>query len=191
MTNLTTHPEAAIRTEPAPTGFGRRLLWLGPTGVVVAVGLSVLEWVVVRGPGNEASVPATLVALTMTAPVVLARRWPLLAAAMVAVAAVVNALLFPDLIRCSGAFPAAAYIAFAVGGRTRESGRGWGWTVLGLTITIGGLIAQWRGDAALNVDASFLPFGIGLALLCWSVGIGWSLIAPRLGAGRRSGESGV
>lgn len=191
MTNLTTRPEAAIRTDPAPTGFGRRLLWLGPTGVVVAVGLSVLEWVVVRGPGNEASVPAALVALTMTAPVVLARRWPLLAAAMVAVAAVVNALLFPDLIRCSGAVPAALYIAFAVGARTRETGRGWGGAVIGLAVTIGGLLAQWRGDPALNVDASFLPFGIGLALACWGAGIGWSLIAPRVTAGRRTGELGA
>jgi hypothetical protein len=186
MTNLTTRPEEVTHPDLAPSGFGRRLLWLGPTGVVVAVGLSVLEWVVVRGPGNEASVPATLVALTMTAPVVLARRWPLLAAAMVAVAAVVNALLFPDLIRCSGAVPAALYIAFAVGARTRETGRGWGGTAVGLTVTIGGLLAQWWGDAALNVDTSFLPFGIGLALACWGAGIGWSLIAQRIGAGRRT-----
>ena len=191
MTNLTTSPEAVTRTDPAPTGFGRRLLWLGPTGVVVAIGLSVIEWVVVRGPGNEASVPAALLALTMTAPVVLARRWPLLAAATVAVAAVVNGLLFPDLVRCSGAFPAALYIAFAVGARTRETGRGWGGTVIGLAITIGGLLAQWRGDAALNVDTSFLPFGIGLAVACWGAGIGWSVIASRVGAGRRTGELGA
>jgi hypothetical protein len=191
MTNLTTRPEAVTRIDPVPTSIGRRLLWLGPTGVIVAVGLSVVEWVVVRGPGVEASVPAALLALTMTAPVALARRWPLLAAAMVAVAALVNALVFADLIRCSGAMPAALFIAFAVGARTRETGRGWGWTVLGLLVTIGGLLAQWRGDAALNVDASFLPFGIGLALACWGAGIGWSLIAPRLGAARRTGEIGA
>ena len=191
MTNLTTRPEAVTSPDPAPTGFGRRLLGLGPTGVLVAVGLSVVEWVVVRGPGVEASVPAALLALTMTAPVVLARRWPLLAAATVAVAAVVNALLFTDLIRCSGAIPAALYIAFAVGARTRETGRGWGGTVLGLAVTIGGLLAQWRGDAALSVDTSFLSFGIGLAVACWGAGIGWSLIAPRVGAGRRTGEIGA
>ena len=190
MTNLTTSPEAVTRTDPAPTTFGRRLLWLGPTGVVVAIGLSVIEWVVVRGSGVEASVLAALLALTMTLPVVLARRWPLLAAAAVAVAAVVNGLLFADLVRCSGAFPAALYIAFAVGARTRETGRGWGWTVIGLVITVGGLLAQWRGDAALNVDASFLPFGIGLAVACWAAGIGWSSIASRVGAGR-SGEIGA
>ena len=191
MTNLTTSPAAVTRTDPAPTGFGRRLLWLGPTGVIVAIGLSVVEWVVVRGPGVEASVPAALLALTMTAPVVLARRWPLLAAAAVAVAAVVNALLFADLVRCSGAVPAALYIAFAVGARTRETGRGWAGTVLGLAVTIGGLLAQWRGDAALNVDASFLPFGIGLAVACWGAGIGWSLIASRVGTGRRTDELGA
>ena len=186
MTNLTTRPEEVTHPDLAPSGFGRRLLWLGPTGVVVAIGLSVVEWVVVRGPGVEASVPAALLALTMTAPVVLARRWPLLAAATVAVAAVVNALLFADLIRCSGAVPAALYIAFAVGARTRETGRGWGGTVVGLTVTVGGLLAQWWGDAALNVDTSFLPFGIGLALACWGAGIGWSLIAQRIVTGHRT-----
>jgi hypothetical protein len=193
MTNLTTRPEAVTGSgeAPAPLSFGRRLLWLGPTGVIVAVGLSVIEWVVVRGPGVEASVAAALLALTMTAPVVLARRWPLLAASVVAVAAVANWLLFPDLVRCSGAVPAALFIAFAVGARSRETGRGWGGTVIGLVITIGGLLAQWQGDAALNVDSSFVPFGIGLALACWGAGIGWSLIAPRLGVGRRSVATGA
>ncbi len=193
MTNLTTRPEAVTGSgeAPAPLSFGRRLLWLGPTGIIVAVGLSVIEWVVVRGPGVEASVPAALLALTMTAPVVLARRWPLLAASVVAVAAVANWLLFPDLVRCSGAVPAALFIAFAVGARSRETGRGWGGTVIGLVITIGGLLAQWQGDAALNVDSSFVPFGIGLALACWGAGIGWSLIAPRLGVGRRSVATGA
>ena len=193
MTNLTTRPEADTGSgeAPAPLSFGRRLLWLGPTGIIVAVGLSVIEWVVVRGPGVEASVPAALLALTMTAPVVLARRWPLLAASVVAVAAVANWLLFPDLVRCSGAVPAALFIAFAVGARSRETGRGWGGTVIGLVITIGGLLAQWQGDAALNVDSSFVPFGIGLALACWGAGIGWSLIAPRLGVGRRSVATGA
>jgi hypothetical protein len=193
MTNLTTRPEAVTGSgeAPAPLSFGRRLLWLGPTGVIVAVGLSVIEWVVVRGPGVEASVAAALLALTMTAPVVLARRWPLLAASVVAVAAVANWLLFPDLVRCSGAVPAALFIAFAVGARSRETGRGWGGTVIGLVITIGGLLAQWQGDAALNVDSSFVPFGIGLALACWGAGIGWSLLAPRLGVGRRSVATGA
>lgn len=192
MTNLTTRPETITRTEhaAAPRGFGRRLLWLGPTGVVAAVGLSVLEWVIVRGPGVEASVPAALLALTMTAPVVLARRWPVLAATAVAVAAVVNALLFPDLIRCSGAFPAALFIVFAVGARSRETGRGWGPAFVGLVMTVGGVLAQWRGDAALNVDASFLPFGLGLALVCWGAGIAWASLAPRL-RGRRTSAAGA
>ena len=109
--------------------FGRRLLWLGPTGIVVAFGLSVVG--VGGGPRTRrrglVGRPHVL-ALTMTVPVVLARRWPGAGGCVVTVAAVVNGLLFPDLIRCSGAVPAALYIAFAVGARTRETGRGWGWT---------------------------------------------------------------
>ena len=105
---------------------------------------------------------------------------------VVAVAAVVNALLFADLIRCSGAVPAALYIAFAVGARTRETGRGWGWDRASVwSITIGGLLAQWRGDAALNVDASFLPFGIGLA--AGLLGRRHRLVAGRL-AGSAAGR---
>lgn len=194
MTNLTTRSAAGTRTEPttpAPMTLGRRLLWLGPTGIILAVGLSVVEWVVVRGPGVEAGVPAALLALTMTAPVALARRWPVPAAAIVAVAALVNGLLFPDLVRCAGAFPAALYIAFAVGARSRETGRGWSWTVVGLVMTVGGLLAQWRGDAALNGDASFLPFGLGLALVCCGAGIGWSQATHRLAADRRTAEIGA
>ena len=77
---------------------------------------------------------------------VLARRFPVVAASVVAVAAVVNGLVFDDLIRCAGAVPAALYIAFAVGARSRETGRGWGWTGVGFAITITGLIAQWVWD---------------------------------------------
>ena len=198
MTNLSTRPQWARPQEtngspaptPSPMSFGRRLLWLGPTGIVVALGLSVVEWVIVTGPGNDGSWAAALLALTMTMPVVLARRFPVAAASVVAVAAVVNGLAFDDLIRCGGAVPAALYIAFAVGSRSRESGRGWGWTGVGFAITLAGLIAQWWWDPALNVSTEFLPYGIGLALLSCGAGIGWSLIVPRISGGRRHAEVG-
>ena len=121
----------------------------------------------------------------MTMPVVLARRFPVAAASVVTAAAVVNGLVFDDLIRCAGAVPAALYIAFAVGARSRENGRGWGWTGVGFAITITGLIAQWVWDPALNVSTEFLPYGIGLALLSCGAGIGWSLVARRIGRGRQ------
>ena len=198
MTNLSTRPQwarpqesfGATATRPSAMSFGRRLLWLGPTGIVVAFGLSALEWVIVTGPGNDGSWAAAVLALTMTMPVVLARRFPVAAASVVTAAAVVNGLVFDDLIRCAGAVPAALYIAFAVGARSRENGRGWGWTGVGFAITITGLIAQWVWDPALNVSTEFLPYGIGLALLSCGAGIGWSLVAPRISGGRRHAEVG-
>lgn len=189
MTNLSTHPPVVthIPTSAAESmTFGRRLLWLGPTGLLVTVALGVGEWLLVRGPENNGTVAAALLALTMIVPVALARRWPVQAATVAAIAAVLNGLLFPDLVRCGAAFPAACYIAFAVGVRGRESGRGWLWTVAGLVITVGGLLAQWHWDQALNVDNSFLAFGPPLALICWVAGIGWSVLARRIRSNRRT-----
>jgi hypothetical protein len=180
MTNLTTRsePQSAV---PASTAMspGKRLLWLGPTGVVVAVGLSVVEWLVVRAPGDNGSVAAASLALLMTAPVILARRWPIVAAAFVAGAAVLNGLLFGDLVRCAGAFPAVCYIAFAVGARARTGGRSWARSFAGLGLAVAALLAQYVWDPALNADSSFLWFGPGVALLAWTAGTGWSVLSER------------
>lgn len=183
MTHLSTQPrQTAAPASPASsaTSYGRRLLWLGPTGIVVAVGLSVVEWLVVTAPDNNGSAAAGLLALTMTLPVVLARRFPVAAAALVSAAAVLNGLVFDDVVRCAGAFPAAVYIAFAVGARTRENGRGWAWTGVGFATVVAGLIAQWVWDPALNTSTDFLPFGLGLALAACAAGIGWSVLARRV-----------
>lgn len=192
MTKLSTRPDEVIETTAAapPMTFGRRLLWLGPTGLVVAIGLGVGEWLLVRGPEDHGSVAAALFALTMIVPVAFARRWPVQAAAAAALAALLNGLLFPELVRCAGAVPAAAYIAFAVGARSREHGRGWGWSIAGLAVTMSGLLAQWHWDPVLNVDSSFLAFGPPLALLCWAAGIGWSAVARRIRAGRGTTAAG-
>lgn len=187
MTNLTprlTNRLADDGTAPDPAStpvddLGRRLRWLGPIGIVAAIGLSVAEWIVVRGPDNDGTVLQALLALSMTAPVVLARRWPVPAAAVVAIAALVNGLLFPDLVRCAGAFPAAVYIAYAVGAWSRTNGRGWWWSVGGLAISIGGILAQYVWDPALHADPVFLVFGPGLAVVGWAAGVGWSVLVRR------------
>ncbi len=180
MTNLTTRsePQSAVPT-PTVMSPGQRLLWLGPTGIVVAVGLSVVEWLVVRGPDNDGSVAAAALALLMTAPVILARRWPIAAAAAVAGAAVLNGLLFGELVRCAGAFPAVCYIAFAVGARSRAGGRSWARSFAGLGLAVAALVAQYVWDPALNADSSFLWFGPGVALLAWAAGTGWSVLSER------------
>lgn len=187
MTNVTNRL-AEHRTDQNPAAGptagahpGRRLLWLGPIGIVAAVGLSVAEWIVVRGPDNDGTVIQALLALTMTVPVALARRWPVPAAALVAIAALVNGLVFPDLVRCLGAFPAALYIAYAVGAWSRSGGRGWWWSVGGLAITTGAILAQYVWDPALHADPFFLAFGPGLAVLCWAGGVGWSVLVRRRG----------
>jgi hypothetical protein len=188
MTNLTNHP-AEHRTDRNPdagpaagTHPGRRLLWLGPIGIIAAIGLSVAEWIVVRGPDNDGTVLQALLALTMTVPVALARRWPVPAAAAVAIAALINGLVFPDLVRCAGAFPAVLYIAFAVGAWSRTGGRSWAWPVAGLALSLGAVVAQYLWDPALQAGgAGFLAFGPGLAALCWAAGVGWSVLVRRRG----------
>lgn len=201
MTAVSTRPSAHPTTtrsdgpgpgavEPGSMSFGRRLLWLGPTGLVVAAVLSVAEWLIVTGPGNDGSVAAALLALTMTLPVVLARRFPIAAATAVGVAAVTNGLVFDDIVRCAGAFPAAVYIAFAVGAHSRDGGRGWAWTGLGFVITVGGLVAQWLWDPALNVSTEFLPFGLGLATASCVAGIGWSILVQRVRTSRHARRIG-
>ncbi len=184
MTNLSTRRIDADATAPgASTGaLLPRLRWLGPTGIVVAIGLSVVEWLVVRGPDNDATIMAALLALTMTLPVMLARRWPVPAAAVVAAAALVNGLLFPDLVRCAGAFPAAVFIAYAVGAWSREHGRRWAWPIAGLLISVGGVLVQYVWDPALHADPFFLVFGPGVILIGWAAGIGWSMLVARRAA---------
>lgn len=186
MTNLSTRRVAADSTPTAPpAGVGRRIRWLGPIGIVVAIALSVAEWLVVRGPDNDGTVLQALLALTMTVPVVLARRWPVPAAGTVAVAALVNGLLFPDLVRCAGAFPAVLYIAFAVGAWSRAGRRGWAWPAAGLALSLAAVVAQYLWDPALQAGgAGFLAFGPGLAVLCWAGGLGWSFLAPRIARSR-------
>lgn len=196
MTNLTNRPtdrETGRSAAPDPASgvpLGHRLLWLGPIGIVAAVGLSVAEWLVVRGPDNDGTVIQALLALTMTAPVVLARRWPVPAAAIVAIAALVNGLVFPDLVRCAGGFPAVLYIAFAVGAWSRAGGRGWAWPVAGLALSLGAVVAQYLWDPALQAGgAGFLAFGPGLTLLCWAAGLGWSFVARRISTARNARPS--
>ncbi len=124
---MTQHiPTAGLAVDVAPStasltdaSFGRRLLSVGPTTVVVAAGLTALEWSVMQLPENAAGTAASIGALAMTVPLVIARRRPVVAVAVLAVAAVMNGLLFGDFTRCAGAVPAVLFAAFAVGAWSR------------------------------------------------------------------------
>jgi len=164
-----------ISTQP---GLMNRLRYIGITGIVAAVVFSVAGWVLVMEEGNNGSVAAAIGILFMTAPVVLARRQPILAVSIVALAAIVNGLLWDDIIRCGAAIPALLYIAFAVGSRSRIGGRSWGWPFLGLAIALVSVAAQRLWDPVL--DDSGLIFAGVLVLLAWGAGLGWAAIESRV-----------
>jgi len=168
-----------------PTGVLYAVRCLGITGIIAAVVLSVAGWMLVMEEGNNGSVPAAIGILFMTAPVVLARRQPILAVTIVAIAAIVNGLLWDDVIRCGAALPALLYITFAVGSRSRIGGRGWGRPFLGLAIAMVSVAAQGLWDPALGISG--FAFAGVLVLIAWGAGLGWAVIEPRIR--RRSSTS--
>lgn len=185
MTQDVTLSAPADTATPAPTrsGLGSQLLWIGPTGLVVAVALSIAELVLVTSqPAQGGGALTALLALTMTLPVVLARRFPVAAAAIVAIAALANGLVTDDLVRCGGAFPAAIYIAFVIGSYARSAGGSWSRSVIGLVLVLANIVAQWTWDPALNVGAEFLGFGPPIVLAAWLVGLGVAAIRTRRAA---------
>lgn len=177
-------PAAAGTTRSeAPTrpSLTTRLVAAGPTTITVAVLLTAVEWWAMRDPENSAGIAATIGALAMTAPLVIARRRPVLAVALLAVAAVANGLLFGEFIRCAGAFPAVAFAAFAVGAWSRGHTRAWGPSILGLALALGAVAAQYRWDPALHTGTEFLAFGPPIVVLAWAVGTGWDALMARRG----------
>ena len=164
-----------ISTQP---GLMNRLRYIGITGIVAVVVFSVAGWVLVMEEGNNGSVAAAIGILFMTAPVVLARRQPILAVSIVALAAIVNGLLWDDIIRCGAAIPALLYVTFEVGSRSRLGGRSWGWPFLGLAIALVSVAAQRLWDPVL--DISGLIFAGVLVLIAWGAGLGWAAIESRV-----------
>lgn len=179
MTQSVSSPLVAA-PEAEPVRSSR--LALSPVTQIIAVGLSVLEWIVVRGPEDGGSIPAALLALTMTVPLLFVRRRPVTVALVIAAAALANGLIVGDLVRCAGAFPAAVVVAFAIGAWARSNGRGWGMTVLGLTGVLGSLLAQFVWDPALNTSWDFAWFGPAVALVAWLAGLGFAALLGRRAA---------
>lgn len=185
---ITTSP--ASESPSAPKTLLGRVRWIGITGTVLAIALSVGAVLLVLSPENNGTTAAAIGVLFMTAPVVLARRWPILAVSIVAIAAIVNGLLADDVVRCGAALPALLYICFAVGSRSRLDSAGhpsssWLRPLLGLAIAFVSVVAQGIWDPALQSD--FYPFGVGLILVAWGAGIGWAALEVR----RRAGQEQV
>jgi hypothetical protein len=166
----------------AQTSLLGRIRWFGITGIVVAVLLSIAGVLLVLSPENNGSTAAAIGVVFMTAPVALARRWPILAVSIVSFAAILNGLLADDIVRCGAALPALLYICFAIGSRgsvrvAGQQGFSWFRPLLGLAIAFVSVVAQGVWDPALGSD--FYPFGIGLVLLAWGAGLGWAALDSR------------
>jgi signal transduction histidine kinase len=131
---------------------------VGAGDLLLAAGLSVFMlgliggWLSSSGV-RQGGVFASVAALTMTLPVVIERRNPLVAAAVVAAATAFNELVVGHLIRCGPGLPAVLVIGFFVG--TRCTGRQF-W--LGAGCCMAGVVLQAVYDPQLG--PSFLLAGV-------------------------------
>jgi signal transduction histidine kinase len=120
-------------------GLGDLALGLGLSvfGVALAAGL-----VDPRNPRGD--VVGCIAVLLMTAPVVFARRAPLLASAALAFGAVVNSVLVGHLVRCGAALPAVFFVAFAIGLRCNRRK-----AVVGMALLAVNILCQGYSDPQL------------------------------------------
>ena len=152
-------------------GADRRRGWsVGGVGVVeIAVGvfLSVAVFVLVHvdlyASDPHGSALDALAATAMTLPVVWARRYPLQAAAVAASGAMVSWLLVGSYVRCGAAFPAAFWLACAIGLRLR--GRR---ALVAMLLVLVDLQAVCLADAAV-IPATIIPLA-PTALAFWFAG---------------------
>lgn len=123
---------------------------VGIGDLLLAGGLSVFmlgvigQWLRTSGP-PQGGLFASVAALTMTLPVVIERRNPLAAAAIVAVATAFNEFVVGHLIRCGPGLPAVLIIGYFVG--TRSTGRRF-W--LGAACCMAGVVLQSVYDPRLG-----------------------------------------
>jgi hypothetical protein len=104
-------------------------------------------------------IAASLAVLAMTAPVAIARRDPLLAAEILAAGAAFNWLAIGHMVRCGAALPAAFYVAFTIGSRSRTTRRTW----LGMALVAVNIACQGFSDPRLGpgVVLYMVPIAIG------------------------------
>jgi signal transduction histidine kinase len=140
--------------------FGIRDLAVLP--VAFAVALSLGEMLKV-GPGGGGAWSRAAV-LTMIAPVVFARRAPLVAATTQAAATLLNGLALGHLVRCGPCLPAAFYVAYVVGNRSLGRLR-----AAGIAAALAGVSIQCGDDPKLGLSA--LPLMIPATLLFFGAGL--------------------
>jgi signal transduction histidine kinase len=103
----------------------------------------------------DAGLAGALAVLLMTLPVVWARRRPVMIAAVLAVAALINWGLIGHYVRCGATLPAVFYVAFTLGSRSQGRDR-----VVGEVFLIGNLLVQCESDpqlAPIGTALFFIP----------------------------------
>ena len=138
---------------------------VGVGDLALALGLSAFAVVLAAGLVNSANphggVVGCIGVLLMTAPVLFARRWPLLAAATLASGAVVNWLLIGPLVRCGAALPAVFFVAFAIGLRCNRRQAVVGMALLALNILCQGYSDPQLASAKAGILVLMLPIALG------------------------------
>jgi hypothetical protein len=154
------------------TAMNHAFSWLRRTrfGVSVAAALCtalLIAWsiaLVISQHSGRVGAPAAVV--LMVAPVAFARRSPVLVAAILVAATLVNNLFFGHLVRCGPALPAAFYVAYVVAATTTGRQRWWG-----LGFVLAAVVQQCVWDPklgasviALMAPATLLFFGAGVVV---------------------------
>lgn len=147
-----------------------------PIGIVLAAALSTYGIALALGAVHtghpHGGVGASVGVLAMTLPVLWARRAPLLAAAILGVAAPLNVLVFGSLVRCGATLPAVFYVAVCLGIPRWDRRAG-----LGILFLVGSLACQAVYDPKLGSDT--LPVFLVIAAAFYGSG---RLIGQRIEA---------
>jgi len=104
----------------------------------------------------------------MTAPVLFARRNPLLAATTLAVGALVNWGLIGYMVRCGAALPAVFFVAFTIGLRCRRRP-----AVVAMALLAVNLVSQGYSDP------NFANVKGAIVVLMLPISIGFRMLGPR------------
>ncbi len=138
---------------------------IGISDLALALGLSVYGAALAAGLVNQhnphGGAVGAIGAVLMTAPVLFARRSPLLAAAALATGAVVNWLFIGDLVRCGTALPAVFFVAFTIGLRCRRRQAVVGTALLTVNILCQGYSDPQLASAKAGILVFTLPILIG------------------------------
>jgi signal transduction histidine kinase len=149
------------------------LFRVGQTGLAdVALGVALSGYAVYLVTGGnsrhlDGGWTAALAVLTMTGPVIFARRAPLLAAAALAAGAGLNWWLIGHLVRCGAALPAVFYASFVIGSRCERRRAGFGMAAVAVAIICQGASDPQLGSpsvAVIMVPLALVFFGLGRLL---------------------------